>query len=120
MSKQPKLGPRLGLWLSAAVLTPGAAVAAGFQVRAGSPDWEANAFAGMAAKGYDASTVWTNPAAMTLLHESQVSNTLSLVLPNAKFLGENLVGGASTPGNSGGNAGVPAAVPGFAGVLTRI
>jgi hypothetical protein len=43
---------------------PGVASAAGFQVCAGSPDWVANAFAGMAAKGYDASTAWSNPAAI--------------------------------------------------------
>ena len=48
----------------------GGARIAGFQVRAGSPDWTANAFAGMAAKGYDASTAWSNPAAMTLLPDS--------------------------------------------------
>jgi long-chain fatty acid transport protein len=95
---------------------PGVASAAGLQVRAGSPDWIANAFAGMAAKGYDASTAWSNPAAMTLLPDSELASGLNLLLPVARFSGENLVGGLPTPGSIGGNAGTAAGVGSLAGV----
>lgn len=97
-------------------LVQGTAFAAGFQVQAGSPDWAANAFAGMAAKGYDASTAWSNPAAMTLLPTSEVAGSLGAVLPVTSFSGENLVGTFPTPGTTGGNAATASAVSGFAGV----
>jgi long-chain fatty acid transport protein len=116
MPNPRRLGWQLGIWLGSAALAPGTATASGFQVRAGSPDWMANAFAGMAAKGYDASTAWTNPAAMSLLSDSQVSNSLNAIVPVTRFSGENLVSGIATSGNAGGNAAIAAAVPGLAGV----
>src|SRR6516162_6627795 len=69
--------------ISGAALLPEVAGAAGFQVRTGSPDWTANAFAGMAAKGYDASTAWSNPAAMTLLPDSELASGLNAIVPSA-------------------------------------
>src|ERR1700751_2886642 len=83
-----------GIWLATGyiALLPEVANAAGFQVRAGSPDWIANAFAGMAAKGYDASTAWRNPAAMTLLGDNELAGGLNAIVPNVQFSGENLVG----------------------------
>lgn len=104
------------IWFASVLMVPGAATASGFQVRAGSPDWAANAFAGMAAKGYDASTAWTNPAAMSLLSESQVANSLNAIVPVTRFSGENLVSGVATSGNAGGNAAIAAPVPSLAGV----
>jgi long-chain fatty acid transport protein len=109
----------LGLiWLATGcmVLLPELAVAAGFQVRAGSPDWAANAFAGMAAKGYDASTAWSNPAAMTLLPDSELAEGLNAIVPSARFSGENLVGPFPTPGQTGGNDATAAATASLAGV----
>lgn len=109
----------LGLiWLATGcmVLLPELAVAAGFQVRAGSPDWAANAFAGMAAKGYDASTAWSNPAAMTLLPDSELAGGLNAIVPSARFSGENLVGPFPTPGQTGGNDATAAATASLAGV----
>jgi long-chain fatty acid transport protein len=97
-------------------LAPGAASAAGFQVRAGSPDWAANAFAGMAATGYDATTAWSNPAAMTLLPDSELAGGLNAIVPSAAFTGENLVGPLATPGTTGGNAATAAATASLAGV----
>src|SRR5215813_15411033 len=105
-----------GIWLGYIALLPEVANAAGFQVRAGSPDWIANAFAGMAAKGYDASTAWSNPAAMTLLPDNELASGLNLLLPVARFSGENLVGGLPTPGSIGGNAATAAGVGSLAGV----
>lgn len=109
----------LGLiWLATGcmVLLPELAVAAGFQVRAGSPDWAANAFAGMAAKGYDASTAWSNPAAMTRLPDSELAGGLNAIVPSARFSGENLVGPFATPGQTGGNDATAAATASLAGV----
>jgi long-chain fatty acid transport protein len=97
-------------------LLPEIAVAAGFQVRTGSPDWTANAFAGMAAKGYDASTAWSNPAAMTLLPDSELAGGLNVIVPSARFSGENLVGPFPTPGQTGGNDATAAATTSLAGV----
>ena len=57
--------PAWSLAAAAATLPVSAAMAAGFQLREGSPDWVANAFAGIAAKAYDAGTAWTNPAGVS-------------------------------------------------------
>jgi len=107
-----------GIWLATGyiALLPEVANAAGFQVRAGSPDWIANAFAGMAAKGYDASTAWSNPAAMTLLGDNELAGGLNVILPNTQFTGENLVGSLPTPGVTGGNASTAGAAASLAGV----
>ena len=111
-------GLRTGIWLATGYmgLLPEVAVAAGFQVRTGSPDWTANAFAGMAAKGYDASTAWSNPAAMTLLPDSELASGLNAIVPSARFNGENLVGPFPTPGQTGGNDATAAATASLAGV----
>src|SRR5262249_28602638 len=82
----------------------------------GSPDWIANAFAGMAAKGYDASTAWSNPAAMTLLPDNELAGGLNGIVPYTRFAGENLVGSLPTPGVSGGNAATAGAAASLAGV----
>ena len=101
-----KIALRAASWLASGylALSPAIAAAAGFQVRAGSPDWAANAFAGMAAKGYDASTAWSNPAAMTLLRDNELAGGLNAIVPMTQFTGENLVGSLLTPGVGGGNA----------------
>jgi long-chain fatty acid transport protein len=107
-----------GIWLATGyiALLPEVANAAGFQVRAGSPDWIANAFAGMAAKGYDASTAWSNPAAMTLLRDNELAGGLNAIVPYTQFTGENLVGSSPTPGVTGGNAATAGAAASLAGV----
>jgi long-chain fatty acid transport protein len=107
-----------GIWLTTGyiALLPEVTNAAGFQVRAGSPDWIANAFAGMAAKGYDASTAWSNPAAMTLLGDNELAGGLNAIVPMAQFTGENLVGSIPTPGVTGGNASTAGVAASLAGV----
>ena len=94
----------------------GAAHANGFQVRPGSPDWSANAFAGMAAKGYDASTAWSNPAAMVRLNANEIDLGVNGLFPTIEFSGQNLVGGKPLSGSSGGDAGRAAVVPYMSGV----
>jgi long-chain fatty acid transport protein len=114
---EPGLVIGIGLAIGAVAISPEGASAAGFQVRTGSPDWIANAFAGMAAKGYDASTAWSNPAAMTLLGDNELEGGLNLILPNIQFTGENLVGSMPTPGiTSSGNAATAAPTASLAGV----
>jgi long-chain fatty acid transport protein len=106
-------------WVVAAPLAmfaPGAALANGFQVRTGSPDWTANAFAGIGAKGYDAGSAWNNPAAMTLLDNSEVDTGLNVIMPHTEFSGSNFIGPITVPGSTGGDAGQTAVTPGLEAV----
>ena len=118
MGEPRNLALLTGIWLATGyiALLPEVANAAGFQVRAGSPDWTANAFAGMAAKGYDASTAWSNPAAMTLLRDNELAGGLNAIVPHTQFTGENLVGSLPTPGVTGGNAAIAGPAASLAGV----
>jgi long-chain fatty acid transport protein len=118
MRNRWKPGLLIGVWLAIGgmAISPESASAAGFQVRAGSPDWLANAFAGMAAKGYDASTAWSNPAGMTLLGDNELAGGLNAIVPNTQFSGENLVGSVPTSGVTGGNAATAGAAASLAGV----
>ena len=114
-------GPgRLAGWAAVVALVAGGwhvqAHANGFQVRPGSPDWSANAFAGMSAKGYDASTAWSNPAAMVRLDGNEIDLGVNGLLPTIEFSGQDLPGGRPLPGSSGGNAGQAAVVPSLEGV----
>jgi long-chain fatty acid transport protein len=118
MRRPRRIAFRAASWLTTGylALSPAIAAAAGFQVRAGSPDWAANAFAGMAAKGYDASTAWSNPAAMTLLRDNELAGGLNAIVPMTQFTGENLVGPLPTPGVRGGNAATAGVAASLAGV----
>ncbi|MDE2516902.1 MAG: outer membrane protein transport protein [Rhodospirillales bacterium] len=109
-------GLALGSVLFAAALYGGAAHASGAQVRPGDPDWAANAFAGMAAKAYDASTAWSNPAGMTELSTTEVDLGLNGLFTNITFSGSNLLGGKPIAGSDGGNAGGALITPSFAAV----
>jgi long-chain fatty acid transport protein len=80
------------------------AQASGFELREGSADWMANAFAGDTAKAYDASTVWSNPAGMVRLDQNEVDASINGIFPSINFSGANFVGpGTTTPGTTGGN-----------------
>jgi len=61
-----------GTALAVLLLAAPHARASSFQLREGDPDWLANAFAGDAAKAYDAGTAWNNPAGMTLLSGDEI------------------------------------------------
>ena len=89
----------------------GAAHANGFQIRPGSPDWSANAFAGTAAKGYDASTAWTNPAAMVNVDGNEIDLGINGLFPTIDFSGQDDLGGRPLSGSSGGNAGPATLIP---------
>ncbi|MDR3533434.1 MAG: outer membrane protein transport protein [Rhodopila sp.] len=80
------------------------AEASGFGLREGSADWMANAFAGDTAKAYDASTIWSNPAGMVRLNQSEIDGSINGIFPSINFSGANFVGPTSTtPGTTGGN-----------------
>lgn len=98
------------LWCGAVVilafllLGPGAALAGGFFLyEVGTPD-VGLASAGYAARAQDASTVFTNPAGMTLLDHSQV---LAGLQPIYGHLGFSPDASTTTLGTDGGNALVP-------------
>lgn len=91
--------------------------AAAFQLLEGNASGLGNAYAGSAAVAEDASTVFFNPAGMTLLPGRNVAFSVDLVRPSAKFSNQ----GSSNAllqgiGGNGGDAGDWAAVP--AGYLT--
>jgi long-chain fatty acid transport protein len=104
-------------------LAPHAAFASGFALREESADGVATAYAGQAAKAYDASTVYYNPAGMSLLGSSEISSTASWISPDVKFSGQNSnplyasgVGGPTVNGIDGPNAVKPAAIGSIFGV----
>src|SRR2546422_10361889 len=72
-----------------------------------------NSYAGAAAAAEDASTIFYNPAGMSLLPAGmQVSAGLALINLSAKFSDSGSTPGLGQPlGNNGGNAGDLSAVP---------
>ena len=93
------------------------AQAAGFELREGSADWMANAFAGDTAKAYDASTAWSNPAGMVRLDKNEIDGSVNGIFPSITFSGANFVGSTTTtPGTTSGNLIQSAATGGLYGV----
>lgn len=83
--------------------------AAGFALIEQNASGMGNAYAGAAAVAQDASTVFFNPAGMTLLPERQLVVAGHLIKPKAEFAGT--VTPASLGGGNGGDAGGLAFVP---------
>ena len=103
--------------LAATAVRPHSAHASGFELREGSADWMANAFAGDTAKAYDASTVWSNPAGMVRLAHNELDASVNGIFPSIGFSGANYVGpGLATPGTTGDNLIQAAATAGIYGV----
>ncbi len=90
---------------------------AAFQLREGDPDWMANAFAGTAAKAYDAGTVWNNPAGMTNLTYGEIDQALNYFDPGIRFQGQDISGGKPIPGYTGGDGAPPAVSAGLEAVF---
>jgi len=80
--------------------------AAGFALIEQNASGLGNAFAGQAASAQDASTIFFNPAGMTLLPDRQVVMAGHLIKPQAEFSGSSTIGGGD-----GGDAGGLAIVP---------
>lgn len=92
----------------------GGAFAAGFALNEQSGSGVGVAFAGGAASGEDASTVFYNPAAMVRISGTQLSVGVHGVIPDLKFnnQGSFTTGGPLTGGN-GGDPGKGVVVPSF-------
>lgn len=93
--------------------------ASGLGLREGAVDWTGNAFTGGEAKAYDAGTVWTNPAGMALLEQSELDSSIDYIAPHTKFSGTNTnpLTGGYVSGSQGGNALAAAATGASFGVL---
>ena len=96
---------RLALGLALAGCA-GLTQAAGFALIEQNASGLGNAFAGQAASAQDASTIFFNPAGLTLLPDRQVVMAGHLIKPQAEFSGSSTIGG-----NDGGDAGGLAFVP---------
>ncbi len=89
------------------------ASAAGFALIEQSASGMGNAFAGAAATAEDASTVFFNPAGMTLLPKREVVVAAHYIVPSFSFSDSGGSSGAllQTAGGNGGDAGSGAVVP---------
>jgi len=87
--------------------------AAGFALIEQNASGLGNAYAGAAAVAQDASTIFFNPAGMTMLPDRQLVMAGHLIKPKAEFAGEGefTASGTPVPGNQGGDAGSWALVP---------
>jgi len=92
---------------TALVSVTGTAAAGGFAVREQSTEGQGASFAGIAAGGSDLSSMFFNPATITLFEGIQSEGNASLILPYSKA--KNGVG--VIPGASSGNIGKIALVP---------
>jgi long-chain fatty acid transport protein len=71
-----------------------------------------HAFAGSAAAAEDASTLWSNPAGMSRLSQTQVAVVANFITPSFKFKDEGSLPAAFQPlGGTGGDAGSLNVVP---------
>lgn len=96
---------RLAVSLALASLA-GAVHSAGFALIEQNASGLGNAYAGQAAAATDASTIFFNPAGMTMLPDRQLVVAGHLIAPNAEFSGSSNIGGGD-----GGDAGGIALVP---------
>ena len=100
------IGARLAL-AAAIGAACGTANAAGFALIENSASGMGNAFAGAAAIGEDASTVWFNPAAMTRLGKDQIVFAAHYIAPEAEFT-DNASGPMTGPDDTTDEVGVVA------------
>ncbi len=89
------------------LIAAGSVNAAGFALIEQNASGLGNAYAGQAASAQDASTIFFNPAGMTLLPEKQLVVAGHLIKPSAEFTGTGGIPG----GNQGGDIGDLALVP---------
>jgi long-chain fatty acid transport protein len=88
--------------------------AAGFAIIENSASGMGNAFASGGAAGIDASTMWFNPASMSLLKGNQALVAAHLIVPTADFKNKNsTTSSGSTLSGSNDDGGHTAAVPNF-------
>jgi len=86
--------------------------AAGFQLKEQSAEGQGNSFAGQTAKAIDASTIFFNPAGMSLIEGNHVQSNVSYITSDAKYHNDSNSPGFSGLTNSSGiNGGESAFVP---------
>ena len=106
--------------LTAAILTPNLAAAAGFALIEANARGQGNAYAGAAANTLDASTIFFNPAGMTSFEGNNMVIAGHYILPDSTFNNQGSTAGpawANTPFSSlngeDDNGGANAVVPNF-------
>ncbi|MBI4755939.1 MAG: outer membrane protein transport protein [Betaproteobacteria bacterium] len=93
-------------------LFSGTAGAAGFQLLEQNASGIGNAYAGTAAVAQDASTIFFNPAGMTMLPGRNFAAGVDAVRPSAQFSNNGSIAAAGRPaGGNGGDAGDWALIP---------
>jgi long-chain fatty acid transport protein len=92
------------------IVLPGVSLASGFALIEQNASGLGNAYAGQAASAQDASTVFFNPAGLSLLPNTQLVLVGNLIQPSSKFSGTF---SAPVGGGQGGDAGSLAFVPNF-------
>ncbi len=85
--------------------------AAGFQLKEQSAEGQGNSFAGQTAKAVDASTIFFNPAGMSLIEGNQVQSNVSYVAPTADYSHKSSSAGSPFTKTTGIDGGVSAFVP---------
>jgi long-chain fatty acid transport protein len=95
------------------LVSAGSVFAAGFALIEQSMSGLGNAYSGGAASAEDASTIFYNPAGMTLLNGRQLILGAHVIMPSVKFHNEGSthVTGQPLSGGNGGDGGVTKAVP---------
>jgi long-chain fatty acid transport protein len=93
------------------------AAASGFAVRENSAESLATVFAGNASRADDASTVFNNPAGMSLLQGAQIEVGSAAVFPDMHFNGNATVLGTPIPADNSRDVGQVAAIPHLYGLL---
>ncbi len=94
-----------------------AAWSAGFAIREQSTSAQGSAYAGVSAGGDDVSSIFYNPATMTLYEGINISGQLSWIVPdiNLKNASASTIFGNPVTGSDSGNIGPQALVPAFYG-----
>ena len=114
-----RLRPSRLLLVGLVMAVAGTARGAGFAVLEKSARSLGTAYAGETAAAEDPSTVWANPAGMTLLDGTQFASSGFAILPSAHFenhgstLNPSVLGTGPLSGGNGGDAGSLALVPSF-------
>ena len=103
-----------GIALAGLALGSSTSHAAGFALIEQSVSGLGNAYAGAAASAEDASTIFFNPAGMTLLDGQQVVAGLHIIKPSTKFTdngSKSTITGFNTSGGNGGDSGKLGVIP---------
>ncbi|MEJ2501316.1 MAG: outer membrane protein transport protein [Campylobacterales bacterium] len=103
---------RLGSLSTVLLLAAAAAHGAGFGIIENSASGMGSAYASGGAAAEDASTIWFNPASMTLLEGQNIAGALNIILPSADFSnnGSTFADGTDLTGPDA-NSNIPALIP---------